>query len=126
MKLSKYQQNIIDSNNILENETQASDLLAKYQSFCQEMKIYFDHRFWQKKLQIEKNDLFCNFIKLKWKNDLKKLEELHYIFNKSIDEKLKKDHNNYLEHKNNDDKFLSKYKKIQKKNYFEKYYIKIS
>ncbi|WP_336368720.1 VWA domain-containing protein [Avibacterium paragallinarum] len=126
MKLSKYQQNIIDSNNILENETQASDLLAKYQSFCQEMKIYFDHRFWQKKLQIEKNDLFCTFIKLKWKNDLKKLEELHYIFNKSIDEKLKKDHNNYLEHKNNDDKFLSKYKKIQKKNYFEKYYIKIS
>ncbi|MFQ1048175.1 VWA domain-containing protein, partial [Avibacterium paragallinarum] len=103
------------------------ELFKSYQSFCQDMAIHFDSEFWQKKLQTEKNDLFCDFARFKWKNDLQKIDTLYQDFKASIYSDIGEEKNNSSElNKKIDEQFLSEYKKLQKENPFKTYYHKIS
>ncbi|MFQ1015448.1 VWA domain-containing protein [Avibacterium paragallinarum] len=127
MKSSQYQKKRQTYLTILEDESNAEELFKSYQSFCQDMAIHFDSEFWQKKLQTEKNDLFCDFARFKWKNDLQKIDTLYQDFKASIYSDIGEEKNNSSElNKKIDEQFLSEYKKLQKENPFKAYYNRIS
>lgn len=127
MKSSQYQKIIQHYLTILENELNKEKLLKSYKEFCQDMTIYFDSVFWQEKLQIEESELFCDFVKFKWKNDLQKIEKLYQHFKKHIYKGMRKEKRNSSELNELIEKqFLSEYKKLQQKNPFKDYYHKIS
>ncbi|WP_245148628.1 VWA domain-containing protein [Avibacterium paragallinarum] len=127
MKPSQYQQKRQAYSNALVNEEKAKKLLKSYQSFCQDMEIHFDSEFWQEKVQTEENDLFCDFARFKWKNDLQKIEDIYQHFKDGIYNDIGKEKSNSSElNKKIDEQFLSEYKKLQKENPFKAYYNRIS
>lgn len=127
MKTTQYQQKIKTYYNSLTNKSEPKELLSSYQSFCQDMTIYFDLVFWQEKRQTEENDLFCNFVKFKWENDLKKIETLYQYFKKHIYKGMRKEkRNSYKLNELIDEQFFYEYKKLQQENPFKAYYNQIS
>lgn len=127
MKPSQYQQKKQAYSNTLVNEAKAKKLLKSYQSFCQDMDIHFDSEFWQEKVQTEENDLFCDFARFKWKNDMQKIEDIYQHFKDGIYNDIGKEKAHSPElNKKIDEKFLSEYKKLQKENPFKAYYNRIS
>ncbi|MEE3622358.1 VWA domain containing CoxE-like protein, partial [Avibacterium paragallinarum] len=108
MKPSQYQQKRQAYSNALVNEEKAKKLLKSYQSFCQDMEIHFDSEFWQEKVQTEENDLFCDFARFKWKNDLQKIEDIYQHFKDGIYNDIGKEKSNSSElNKKIDEQFLS-------------------
>ncbi|POY47475.1 VWA domain-containing protein [Avibacterium paragallinarum] len=127
MKSSQYQKKRQTYLTILEDESNAEELFKSYQSFCQDMAIHFDSEFWQEKLQTEENDLFCDFARFKWKNDLKKIETLYQHFKKYIYKGMRKEKRNSSKLNELIEKqFLPEYKKLQQENPFKSYYHKIA